>query len=410
MENEIRKTINDLLQKGFSNEFIENNSFEDAPCVKIVNSILEYAIQKRASDIHIEPFKNDTLIRFRINGDLEEICDLPSKYHSIVVGRIKVMSGINIAEKRFPQDGKAEFYKDEFYDLRIATLPTIYGEKIVIRLLQRDSKLINLMNLGFEDENIIESIVNKRCGIILVTGPTGSGKSTTLHAILNEIKKNKLNIITLEDPVEYTTSKINQVSVKENLGLTFSTLLRSILRQDPDVIMIGEIRDSETAKIAVRAAETGHLVFSTLHTKNAIGAINRLYEMGVENYLIADSLVSIISQRLIKKLCPFCKEEYKASDKEKKILNIENDDLILYKGIGCNKCNNTGYIGRTVVYEYLNIDNDIKNMLQNEEKLYKIKKYIHEKGFISMNKRCYLLLLEGKINIEDFLEIGAYDD
>ncbi|MBU5300642.1 GspE/PulE family protein [Clostridium sporogenes] len=338
----------------------------EGPIIKLTDSIIEEAVWRKASDIHIEPFKDFALIRFRIDGILIEFKKISKKIYMSICTRIKIMSYMNIAEKNIPQDGKIQNNYRENNDFRVSTLPTVYGEKLVIRILYKNGKISDLNSLGFlkEDRKNIEKMLKKPNGLILVTGPTGSGKSTTLYSILKYINNKEKNIITIEEPVEYTIAGINQVNVDYKRDLTFFKGLKSILRQDPDIIMVGEIRDEETAKVAIRASITGHLVLSTLHTNGALESIVRLLDMNIEAYILSDALRGIISQRLVRKICPHCKESYRPSKEEKEFINIK-EDFLLYRGRGCHKCNNTGYLGRSIIYEYINIDKEKKNLIKN---------------------------------------------
>ncbi|MCR1975912.1 GspE/PulE family protein [Clostridium sporogenes] len=338
----------------------------EGPIIKLTDSIIEEAVWRKASDIHIEPFKDFALIRFRIDGILIEFKKISKKIYTSICTRIKIMSYMNIAEKNIPQDGKIQNNYRENNDFRVSTLPTVYGEKLVIRILYKNEKISDLNSLGFlkEDRKNIEKMLKKPNGLILVTGPTGSGKSTTLYSILQYINNKEKNIITIEEPVEYTIEGINQVNVDYKRDLTFLKGLKSILRQDPDIIMVGEIRDEETAKVAIRSSITGHLVLSTLHTNGALESIVRLLDMNIEAYILSDALRGIISQRLVRKICPHCKESYRPSKEEKEFMNIK-EDFLLYRGRGCHKCNNTGYLGRSIIYEYINIDEEKKNLIKN---------------------------------------------
>src|SRR5699024_57692 len=312
----------------------------EAPVVRLVDSIISQAVKVNASDIHIEPFSDEVKVRNRVDGDLQEIIKLPKETLPSIVTRIKIIADMDIGEKRIPKDGRIEnFVGERKIDMRISTLPTVYGEKIVIRLLDRNNFMFKKEELGFSENDlkVFNNILMKPYGIILTTGPAGSGKTTTLYSVLRELNREEKNIITVEDPVEYKLKGINQVQVNNKAGLTFANGLRSILRQDPDIIMIGEIRDAETASIAVRAAITGHLVFSTLHTNDTASSISRLVDMGIEPYLISSAVIGILSQRLVKKLCSNCKEAYKASTIEKRILDLGvNQNVILYRPKGCN--------------------------------------------------------------------------
>ncbi|MCG4564209.1 GspE/PulE family protein [Anaerosalibacter bizertensis] len=355
---------------------LNQKEFRNVSIIRLVDLVINEAIKMKASDIHIEPFSNEIRIRFRIDGDLMDIQNLPIEYLSSITTRIKIMGKMDIAEKRVPQDGSMEFYfEDRQIDLRISSLPTVHGEKIVIRILDRDSFILSKEELGLYSKNLesFEKILKQPYGIILVTGPTGSGKTTTLYSILKELNSIEKNIITIEDPVEYKLEGINQVQVNTKAGLTFANGLRSILRQDPDIIMVGEIRDSETAKIAVRSAITGHLVFSTLHTNDTVSSIVRLIDMGVKPYLVSSAIIGIISQRLVKKLCDKCKRPYYATDFEKSFLGSGEDELILYKPGKCASCNN-GFKGRIAVYEVLSIEEEIRELINKRASSDEIKK------------------------------------
>lgn len=394
-----------------NDETIEENQEEinSAPVVKLLNSMIAQAVNMRASDVHIEPFNDNVRVRFRIDGDLQEIMNLSRNTISAIITRIKIMGKMNIAERRIPQDGRVEINVDgRDIDLRISTLPTIYGEKIVLRILDRGSFLFTKKDLGFTEEDFIsfENILNQPYGMILVTGPTGSGKTTTLYTILSELNSIEKNIITVEDPVEYKFSGINQVQVNNKAGLTFANGLRSILRQDPDIIMLGEIRDGETAKMAVRAAITGHLVFSTLHTNDTASSITRLVDMGIEPYLVSSAVIGIISQRLIKKLCPFCKIPYETSYREKKILGLDTEkDMVFYKPNMCNLCNK-GYKGRTAVHEVMPIDEDIRRGIDRRESADYIKNLAIEKGMKTLFQNAVRLVENGTITMEEALKVG----
>ncbi|MBE6082569.1 MULTISPECIES: GspE/PulE family protein [Tissierellales] len=394
-----------------NDETIEENQEEinSAPVVKLLNSMIAQAVNMRASDVHIEPFNDNVRVRFRIDGDLQEIMNLSRNTISAIITRIKIMGKMNIAERRIPQDGRVEINVDgRDIDLRISTLPTIYGEKIVLRILDRGSFLFTKKDLGFTEEDFIsfENILNQPYGMILVTGPTGSGKTTTLYTILSELNSIEKNIITVEDPVEYKFSGINQVQVNNKAGLTFANGLRSILRQDPDIIMLGEIRDGETAKMAVRAAITGHLVFSTLHTNDTASSITRLVDMGIEPYLVSSAVIGIISQRLIKKLCPFCKTPYETSYREKKILGLDTEkDMVFYKPNMCNLCNK-GYKGRTAVHEVMPIDEDIRRGIDRRESADYIKNLAIEKGMKTLFQNAVRLVESGTITMEEALKVG----
>ncbi len=340
---------------------------DEAPIVKLVNAMIASAIRDRASDIHIEPGEKDVLVRYRVDGTLREIDHYPSRLHPGVVSRIKILADLDISENRMPQDGRARFENEgQEVDLRISVVPTVYGENLVLRLLNTRSALLPLEALGMGSDRLalFREIIKKPYGIFLITGPTGSGKTTTLYSALNQINSIERNIITVEDPVEYHLPLIRQIQVNPKVNLTFATGLRSILRQDPNVIMIGEIRDRETAEIAVQAALTGHMVFSTLHTNNAASTVTRLLDMGIEPFLIASSICGIMSQRLVRKICLDCKESFKAEQADLDRLKISvKSDFKFYRGKGCTTCRKTGYQGRTALFEVFIPDEFIKQLI-----------------------------------------------
>ncbi|HHU79114.1 MAG TPA: Flp pilus assembly complex ATPase component TadA [Clostridiales bacterium] len=391
------------------NEIEENilSEINNAPVVRLVDSIIQHAVRARASDIHIEPFEKNIRIRFRIDGELQEIMTSSKTTHSAIVTRIKIIGRMDIAEKRIPQDGRVELQVDnKDVDLRISVLPTVYGEKIVIRLLDRSSTIMTKTQLGFSETNIrmFDKLIQSPNGIILVTGPTGSGKTTTLYAVLQELNKINRNIITVEDPVEYRLDGVNQVSVNVKAGLTFANGLRSILRQDPDIIMIGEIRDAETAEISVRAAITGHLVLSTMHTNDSASTVSRLVEMGIEPYLVSSSVVGVVAQRLVKKICSNCKVEYEPLSSEKDLLNKPDLD-VLYKGEGCSLCNNTGYRGRTAIHEVMLMTREIREMVDRRASIDAIRAASAKYGTITLRDSCSQLVWEGITTTDEMLKV-----
>lgn len=391
-------------------ENIYNTIFDDikhSPIVKLVNTLIKQAIRLKASDIHIEPVDNVVRMRYRIDGDLHEIMKSSITSHSAIITRIKIIGNMDIAEKRLPQDGRIEMnYEDVQVDLRISTIPTVFGEKAVIRLLDRNSFLLKKEQLGFSGYNLrlFSKALKSPNGIILVTGPTGSGKTTTLYAGLSELNTIHKNIITIEDPVEYHLKGINQIQVNKRAGLDFAKGLRAILRQDPDIIMIGEIRDDETAKIAVRAAITGHLVISTIHTNDAPSTIARLKDMGIAPYLISSSIIVIIAQRLVKKLCNRCKQEYKSSKQEQQILDID-ESITLYKANGCGFCNKSGYEGRTAIHEIMPLNDNIKNIINNNVNVTKIKEKAVKNGMKTLKDSCVQLVIEGITTMDELEKI-----
>lgn len=384
------------------------SDISNAPMVRLVNSFIKQAVRLNASDIHLEPYDKALRLRFRIDGDLQEIMSIAKSAHQAIISRIKILGRMDIAEKRIPQDGRIEMVIDDCdIDMRISILPTVYGEKVVIRLLDRSNFSFSKEQLGFTEDNLkrFDEIIRHPYGIILVTGPTGSGKTTTLYTALKELNDIKRNIITIEDPVEYRLEGINQVQVSNKAGLTFASGLKAILRQDPDIVMVGEIRDGETAQIAVRAAITGHLVLSTMHTNDTASTVTRLTDMGIEPYLVSSSVVGVVAQRLIKKICPHCKESYYPTSVDKKILDIK-EDILLYRGKGCNNCNHTGYQGRQAVQEIMPIDGTIRLLIDERASIDKIRKAAIEQGMTSLKENCKQLMLDGLTTIDELARIA----
>ena len=380
----------------------------NAPAVRLVDSIIREAIPIRASDIHIEPFESEVAVRYRIDGDLSERTSFQIESYQAVCARLKIMSGINIAERRIPQDGRFSMnINNTEYDFRVSTLPTVYGEKFVIRVLDKNAFSYTRNELGFTEasNHLIDEMLDHPHGIILLTGPTGCGKSTTLYTFLRELNSKKVNIVTVEDPVEHTIKGINQVQVNTKANLTFATTLRSILRQDPNIIMVGEIRDSETAQIAIRAAITGHLVFSTLHTNDAVSAIARLEDMGVSSYLIADAVVGVISQRLVKCLCPMCKKESMTNESEMAMLGIDKPAKI-YRPNGCTYCNNTGYKGRTAATEILSLNDHMRHMINSGTSTTELREYAIKQDMSTLLDTCKSFVLNGTTSIQELLSLS----
>lgn len=396
-------------------EETEELTLDDKPAVQLVNQIINNAIKSGASDVHIEALEKILRVRFRIDGVLQEVMQNPIKIFPSVVSRVKVLGGMDIAEKRVPQDGRATVrYEDKTLDVRIATMPTVYGEKIVMRLLERNKGNVSIKDINFSKRQFprFDKAIHMPYGFVLVTGPTGSGKSTTLYATLAEISTLEKNVITLEDPVERRMAGINQVQMNNRAGMTFAAALRSVLRSDPDIVMVGEIRDGETAKIAVEAALTGHMVLSTLHTNDAAGAVTRLEEMGVEPFLTASSLVGVLAQRLVRKLCPKCKEEYTLTREE--MLKILPDFPVeeypqevykVYKPKGCLTCNNTGYKGREAVFEFLTVTEEMKKLILDRANGAQIKKLAIEQGMFTLKNEGIYKVMEGKTSIEELLRV-----
>ncbi|MDI7253005.1 MAG: ATPase, T2SS/T4P/T4SS family, partial [Actinomycetota bacterium] len=384
---------------------------EDAPIVKYVNLLISEAVADRASDVHIEPMENDVRIRFRIDGVLHEIRRNPKQIHPGVVARIKVMADMNIAEKRLPQDGRTSVeVMGKPVDLRVASLPTIHGEKVVLRILDKSTSLMSLEELGFS-EDILEKYsrsFNKPYGTILVTGPTGSGKTTTLYATLNVLNTIKKNIITVEDPVEYRLPLINQVQVHYKAGLTFAAALRSILRCDPDIVMIGEIRDPESAQIAIESALTGHLVLSTLHTNDAPSALTRLLEMGIEPFLIASAVDCVSSQRLARRLCERCKEPYEPDEEYLEKIGFrweDGDEHVLFRPRGCPACNNTGFRGRVGIFEVLEVTENIEHLVARNAPHVEIAEMARSEGMRTLREEGFIKVRQGITSLEEVLRV-----
>lgn len=408
---ELRKESKEsIAQQQQSQNIEEMDDVKNAPVVKMIDKLFKNAIEMRTSDIHIEPFENEIRIRYRIDGKLQTVNVLGRESLGPLVTRIKILGNMNIAERRIPQDGRIITKVGETdVDLRVSILPVVNGEKIVIRILSRDNYKLGKEKLGIADENLkkIDRMVRSPFGIVLVTGPTGSGKSTTLYTELSEINSDDVNIITVEDPVEYTLEGINQVNVNSKAGMTFASALRSILRQDPDVIMIGEIRDNETAEIAIKAAITGHLVMSTLHTNDAASSVTRLIDMGVEPFLASTSLTGIIAQRLVRRICPYCKEEYEASSYEKKILRQPEDKpLKIYKGKGCGRCHNSGYYGRVGLYEVMEMDRELKDAINSTKDPNVLKDIARKNGMTTLEEECIKHVLDGLTTVKELATIA----
>ena len=388
---------------------------KEATIIQLVNMLIVQGVKDRASDIHIEPNEKGLLVRFRIDGMLHDIRTLPNTIKSAVISRLKILARMDIAERRLPQDGRFQVtFGTREVDLRVSTIPTVFGEKVVLRLLDKSKGLIKLEQLGLISEQLDEykSIIYKSYGIILLTGPTGSGKTTTLYATLNEVNSKDKNIITVEDPVEYKLKRVNQIQVKAKINLTFANTLRSILRQDPDIIMVGEIRDAETAQIAVQAALTGHLVLSTLHTNDAASAITRLIDMNVESFLISSSVIAVIAQRLVRVICEKCKESYEPGKDVISGLNIKTNSkgdgkVKLYRGTGCSLCKNTGYYGRTSIYELIVLDEDIRELIISRASSNIIKDAAIKKGMKTLKDSGLEKVLQGITTIEEVLRVAG---
>lgn len=393
---------------------------EDAPVIKLVNAILTDAIKKRASDIHVEPYEKSFRVRFRIDGTLYEMMKPPLKMKNAMISRLKIMSRLDIAERRLPQDGriKLKMAKDTEMDFRVSVLPTLFGEKVVLRLLDKSNLQLDMTKLGFMDQQLahFREAIYRPFGIVLVTGPTGSGKTTTLYSALSELNKTTENISTAEDPVEFNLPGINQVQIHEEIGLSFANALRSFLRQDPDIILVGEIRDFETAEIAIKAALTGHLVLSTLHTNDAPSTVNRLLNMGIEPFLVSSATNLILAQRLVRKICQECKGPISISAESFAKLGVQQEeyeqykDITFYKGKGCDICNNTGYKGRVALYEVMPISEPIKELILQGASAIDIKREAIRQGLQTLRRSGISKLLEGVTSLEEVLKTTVRDD
>lgn len=400
-----------ISAKSIETEF---DDIKNAPVVKMVDYLIKSAIDVKASDIHIEPYENTIRIRYRIDGELHQVSTISIDALQALVTRIKILSNLNIAEKRLPQDGRIIMtVGDKNVDLRVSILPMISGEKVVIRILDKESYDVSKESLGLSSMEMetVNRIVGQPYGIILVTGPTGSGKSTTLYSLLKDLNTENKNIITIEDPVEYTMEGINQVNVNSKIGLNFASGLRSILRQDPDIVMIGEIRDGETAEIAIRAAITGHLVLSTLHTNDAPSSMVRLTDMGIEPYLVATAITGVIAQRLVRRICPKCGYDYEAEEYEKRLLNVdEEEQLILSKGKGCPYCNGTGYVGRIGVYEIMEITPEHRKIIAKNPGIEALRQVAIKNGMKPLALSCRDQVLSRTTTLDEMMKIAYLRD
>ncbi|KAB0667225.1 type II secretion system protein GspE [Oryzomonas japonica] len=381
---------------------------DEAPVIRLLNSILSEAVKERVSDIHIEPYERDLVVRFRIDGILYEKLTPPKIIQDALVSRVKIMAGLNIAEKRLPQDGRIRvLVAGRDVDIRVSIIPTYYGERAVLRLLDKKKGVLSLEDIGLGDEGVrtMERVLARTSGIILVTGPTGSGKSTTLYAALNRLNTSEKNIITIEDPIEYQIKGIGQIQVNAKIDLTFAAGLRSILRQDPDIIMVGEIRDAETAEIAIQASLTGHLVLSTLHTNDAPTAVTRLVDMGIEPFMIASSLTAVMAQRLVRVICPHCREEYRPVEQYAGITLPER----LYRGRGCDKCYGLGTMGRSAIYEIMPVDQEVCSMIIKRAHAGEIKEYAVSHGMKTLRDDGLARAAAGVTTIEEVLRVTQED-
>lgn len=384
----MKQSVDDIMRELPTEIDVAEAQETDGPIIRLVNQLLAVAVQQNASDVHIDPGENTLTIRYRVDGMLRSERQFPKHMHRVITTRLKIMGNLNIAESRVPQDGRFELEIDfKKIDIRLSTLPTIHGEKLVMRILDIQNAQKSVSELGFTQPNLeaFHKIIAAPYGIVLITGPTGSGKTTTLYSALSRLNSEEVNIITVEDPVEYHLDGINQVQVNPVTGLTFANGLRSILRQDPNIVMVGEIRDSETAEIAMRAALTGHLVLSTLHTNDAISSITRLIDMGIEPYLVSSSLVGIVAQRLVRKICPQCKTVVEPTPEEELILERRGFKATqLFRGTGCGNCNRTGYKGRIAIHEVLHFDEQLRELISHGKSDTSYRQYIASKGFVAM--------------------------
>ena len=387
---------------------ILNDNINDAPTIRLVNSIIERAILERASDIHIEPKEKELQVRMRIDGVLRKILTIPKNLQNSVISRLKIMSGMDIAERRVPQDGRFNVKnKKREFDLRVNSLPTVYGEKIVARLLDKRAGYLTPDSIGLMGDNLkkYQRAIHCTSGVILIAGPTGSGKSSTMNTMISQLNTEEVNVVTLEDPVEYNIDGVNQVQINEKTGMDFANGLRAILRQDPDIIAVGEIRDGETAQISMRAAITGHVVLSTIHTNDAVGTIERLEDIGVEPYLIATALRAVISQRLVRRICPKCKKSYEATDEEVRRLGLSTEHKhIFYRGEGCADCFNTGYRGRIGVFEIMEVNEEIRNLIAENGTTEELEEAAKRSGMRTLRQNGIRYVLDGTTSIEEMLK------
>ena len=409
MRNEQLASNPDAQASVAANIIDSDDEAQSAPTIRLVNSIIERATTERASDIHLEPREGDMQVRMRVDGIMRNVLTVPRDLQGAVISRLKIMGSMNIAEHRIPQDGRANVrLKNKDIDLRLSTLPTIYGESVVIRVLDKSAALLSPQGIGLSGSNYdkYRNLVSATNGVILITGPTGSGKSSTMYTMIRERNTEEIKLITLEDPVEYNIDGINQVQINEKAGMTFASGLRSILRQDPDVIAVGEIRDNETAEIAMRAAITGHLVFSTIHTYDAASAVDRLLDIGVEPYLIASGLRGVIGQRLVRTICPNCREEYTPDQRTLDLLRMQPGDMTFYHGAGCTECAHTGYRGRTAVFEFLTVDAKMRNVISRGADRAAVRECLQQsEDYQSLPQSCIQLMRQGVTTPEEVARI-----
>ena len=403
------------LDVTFATNQVGEDSLSQAPAIRLVNAIIERAVMERASDIHMEPRETEFSVRMRIDGILHDILTVPRELQSAVISRMKVMSALDITERRVPQDGRFHVQvKDKDVDLRVSTLPTVYGEKIVLRLLDKSGARLDKKAIGLTDEDLAKynKLIRIKNGVILIVGPTGSGKSTTMYTMIGELNTRSVNLVTLEDPVEYNIDGVNQVQINDKIGMTFASGLRAILRQDPDVIALGEIRDGETAEIAMRSAITGHVVLSTIHTSDALGTVERLTDMGVEPYLVASALKGVFSQRLVRRICPNCRASYEPTAEEQAELGLEyKPERRFFRGKGCPECFDTGYRGRTGVYEIFPLTVAVRRKIAAKASREEIETLLKDpsSGFVSLKDNALKLVEEGITTVDEVMRV-IYED
>ncbi len=409
------KQLHGIDEANLSLEEIKKNT-ESEPVVKMVSLIFDEAINQRASDIHVEPSEHNALVRFRVDGMLKQHMELTRWMYVPLTSRIKILAELDIAEKRVPQDGRIRYtHRNKAYDFRVSTLPTHHGEKTVIRVLKHDLTLLEVENIGIEEQELkhLLEVIEKPQGMIFVTGPTGSGKSSTLFACLNRIRGKEINITTIENPIEYKLEGVNQVQINDKAGVTFATTLRSILRQDPDVILVGEIRDRETAEIAIQASQTGHLVFSTLHTNDAVSAVTRLKDLGIQGFLIASSLLAVIAQRLVRVLCPYCKVKRDVPDElklrwKKTVGDIQFTEA--YFPVGCETCGNSGFLGRKGIFEMIPVTDEVRGMITENASETQVKNFLRKHGMRSMAQSGVEKIVQGITTPEEVLRVVLVDE
>ncbi|MBU0484151.1 MAG: type II secretion system ATPase GspE [Proteobacteria bacterium] len=408
---EADRDISEIVTEVEENESRLRDLAQEAPIIRLVNRIIGQAVEEKASDIHFEPFEYTFRVRYRLDGLLREVESPPSRLQAAIISRIKIMAKLDISERRRPQDGRIKLKVDgREIDFRVSTIPTHHGESLVMRILDRESLILDLAQIGFPErlQEEYDKVIHQPYGMILVTGPTGSGKTSTLYTTLDKINLPSYKIMTMEDPIEYQLAGINQIQVNPKIGFTFAGGLRSIVRQDPDIILIGEIRDKETAEIAIQSALTGHLLFSTLHTNDAPGAITRLLEMGVENYLLSSTLLAVLAQRLVRLICPFCKEPTEPDPKLLKTMPFSAEeiaDMTFYHGSGCEECRHTGYKGRTAIFEYLPVDEAIRKEIDRKSSTEKIKETALARGMVTLLQDGWRMVREGRTTVSEVLRV-----